>query len=345
MTGLQRVNGGICVPKGSSTVYVASCASEGGGIYQLRVDEKLRLVKVYPLDRPMYMAMTDSHLHVVLRQPFACSDDSGALRFSVEADGGLAGPGHICSTQGQGGCHILAGGKDVYVANYSSGSVIKMPDTLVRHAGRGAHPERQTAPHPHQCAFTPEGWYVCVPDLGLDEIIVYDRALRRVSQVKTPAGSGPRHMIFSPDGKQAFCANELDNTVSTFSYARGTSTCLHTTDALPDDRKKGTTLAAIRISGDGKELYTSNRGDNSISRFSVEGGKLRLESVADCGGESPRDFCLLPGGKLLVANERSDSLALFALRDGGMHLLDRMEGIPAPLCAVCKQGQNDNPIS
>lgn len=276
----------------------------------------------------------------MLRRPFADDPCSGVVQLEIDAGGRLSGDGEIRTTHGIVGSHVLADEEtgDVYVANYLSGSVVMLPDRLVVHQGRGTHPPRQECPHTHQAVFSPDRKYVCVTDLGLDKLFVYDRALRLCSEASVPPGHGARHLCFSPDGGTAFCVNELASTVSVFSWRDGALQYHHTVDTLPGRDKSRTDAASIRISADGRYLYTSKRGDDSISCFAVEGISLRLLAVVDSGGSCPRDFVLSSDGSLLVvANEDSDCLAVFALREGLPVLLRNQYPITRPFCVAFRE--------
>ena len=318
------------------SLYAASCVEDGGiYIYSFSKDGELKYRGKLPLDRPMYMASAGKCLYTVLRQPFPDKPDSAIVALDILPDGKLAKNSGPRSTQGGIACHLLVDGDDMYLTNYISGSVVKMPDTLVVHKGKGVHPQRQTSPHTHQAVFSPDKRFVCVTDLGLDKIFVYDRGLALRSEASVPAGHGARHMVFSPDGNFAFCANELASTVSSFFWNSGVLEHLGTVDALPGKDKSQTTSAAIRLSPDGNYLYTSNRGDDSISCFRVCGGEPRLFDIVNCEGRTPRDFIFSPDGKYLIcANEDSDNLSIFEVVEGQLFLLNSNPSIRKPVCVL-----------
>ncbi len=308
-----------------STVYIASCV-EDGGIYRCQLnDGKLKLLDKTPMDRPMYMTVSGDKLYVVLRAPFADSDDSGVITYDFLPDGSLHNPSEILSTKGQVACHILAKDGDTYCANYISGSVIKLPDTLVTHKGSGPNVVRQESAHVHYVGLTPDEEFVCAVDLGVDTIFLYDRNLKLCSKANTPAGQGPRHVVFSDDGKYLFCANELGSTVSAFSYNHGRLDLLDTVAALPENVCVENLPGAIRYR-DGK-LYVSNRGHDSVSVFRLK-EKLMLEGTVSCGGHWPRDFDFA-GRSMIIANEKSNSVCV---RD--LNSVTDIFPIPAPLCVA-----------
>lgn len=296
-------------------VYIASC-DENGGIYHyiMQNDATFKFMDKTCMPNPMYMAISNEKMYAVLRNPFKNSNESGVIRYTVNKNGTLCSKSEIISTHGEVACHILVSDNDIYCANYTSGSLIKLPDTLVMHSGRSVHPTRQTSPHIHFAAETPDKKYICAVDLGLDKIIVYDRNLNFVSDVKFLDGHGPRHIVFSADGNLAYCANELASTVSVLTYNNGHFTLKDTYNTLPSTFAGKNTMAAIRLHG--KYLYVSNRGHDTIVCFKTEGEQLILQSITPCGGNSPRDFDII-GNILICTNEESDNVTLFKL-DGAL---------------------------
>ena len=296
-------------------VYIASCTDDGG-IYQysLHDDGVLELVNKTRLDRPMYMTANNGKMYVVLRAPFEYSNESGVVSFDIADDGSLINMSECQSTMGEVACHIMADGDDIYCANYISGSVIKLPGTLVKHEGKGPNAIRQDSAHTHFVGLTPDNKYVCAVDLGVDTIFVYNKDMTLKSKAKVPDGHGARHIIFSKDGKYMFCANELESTLSVFSYNDGELTLLDTEKALPDDTQS--TAAAIRIYND--KIYVSNRGHNSVSVFTFSDNKLNLETTIPCLGDSPRDFDFI-NDFMICTNENSDNVTIFDCKDNFRH--------------------------
>ncbi len=292
----------------TKNIYIASCA-EDGGIYQYRLadNSKLELVEKTELDRPMYMVADNNKMYIILREPFENDSSSGVIVYDIDEDGRLVNPSEIQSTMGEVACHIMVDGNDVYCANYVAGSAIKLPDNLVVHSGQGVNLPRQNKAHVHFVGLTPDSKYVCVADLGLDTIFLYNKDMTLHSLVKVPEGHGARHLIFSEDGKYMFCANELKSTLSVFSYSNGELSLIDTVNLLPDDFKEKNTAAAIRIR-DGL-IYVSNRGFNSVSEVEFADGKMKLMRNIDCGGEGPRDFDFMDS-LMICTNENSNNVAV-----------------------------------
>ena len=296
-------------------LYIASCESDGG-IYRYRLEnERLTLLDKTPCDRPMYMAREGDTLYVLLRAPFEGSEESGVITYRIREDGSLTDPTPPVSTEGAVGCHITVRDGDIYVANYISGSVCHLGRALDVHEGRGSHPTRQDAPHAHSVLLSPTGKYVLSADLGCDRIYTYDRALRRVSVTEAEAGSGPRHMIFSRDGKYLYVLNELASTVTVYEAGEGTLTRKESVSTL--EGSTPSIAAAIRLSRDGSRLYVTNRGENTVAVFSVRGEELTKIASYPTEGDEPRDFALLADEKYaVVTNQFSDGILLYRHENG-----------------------------
>ncbi len=318
-------------------IYIASCAKDGG-IYLCDFEnETLSTREIYPCDRPMFLAKSGNKFYTVLRQ--ACGDFSALVNSSVNEDGTLSDFGSPVSTEGIVACHLCVHENDVYFTNYLSGSVSRIRngvcDKLSVHSGKGVHQTRQDAPHTHFVGITPDGNHLVSTDLGIDTIFVYDFDLNIVSKAAVPAGHGARHLVFSKDGKKMYCANELASTVSVFNYdAQSASlSLLGTYPALPHGFDGQSTIAAIRISDDGKYLYTSNRGHDSITCFEICGDTLNALSHTPCGGKSPRDFNI-KDGLLFCTNEVSGNVTVFECNGANLKKLDAELSVPGALCVI-----------
>lgn len=313
-----------------SVFYIASCDKDGG-IYRYEFDGRNVTEKQFvPLDRPMYLSIKNYKCHAVLRAPFD-NDESGIVSFNLDKDGNLTDKSNIASTKGVVGCHLAVTEKDVYVANYLSGNVFKTPQKIISHSGKGVHPTRQDAPHTHCTVITPDGKYICVADLGIDKIFVYDMELREVSSVKLPDGMGPRHIIFTGDGKTAYCICELSNEITVLNYADGKLKYITAVSCLPEDFNGENTAAAIRIKDE--FLFVSNRGHNSISVFEIKNKIPVFKSAINCGGIGPRDFNIFDN-LLVCTNENSDDVTFFEIDNGNLKPLSLKLNIKTPICVI-----------
>ncbi|MCX6866503.1 MAG: lactonase family protein [Verrucomicrobia bacterium] len=258
---------------------------------------------------------------------------SAVAAFAIAADHHLTFLGET-STGGKGACHLAVdpAGGTVAVAHYSDGriSTVRLNDqgapvatvSVISNQGSGPNQTRQAGPHAHGVYFDMSNHHLCVPDLGLDKVLVYpfDPATSKLGgclpPLTTAPGAGPRHMAFSPDEKYAYVINELDNTVLAASYQDGTLMALGTVPTLPKDFAGNNTTAEIEVSPDGCFAYASNRGHDSITVFrrDVKSGALTLLQHAPCGGKKPRHFKLAPGGKwLLCAHQDANTISVLPL--------------------------------
>lgn len=311
-------------------MYIAAC-DENGGIYHYKVEGATVTEKqFFPLDRPMYMEISDDRLYCVLRDPLG-DGKSGIITLDIDSNGNIYNKSEVISTLGVVGCHLTVSEKGIFCANYVSGDVFRTPDLLVAHEGNGVHPTRQDKPHTHCTVLTPDKKYVCVCDLGVDKIFIYDLDLNKISETKFPDGAGPRHIVFSDDGKYMYCVTELSNEVFSFAYNDGKLEKLFSISTLPEDFKEKNTAAAIRINGE--FLYASNRGHNSIAVYKVNGGNMFLIDIVSCGGIGPRDFNITDN-LLVCTNENSNNVTFFELKDGIPEILDFKLEMPGPLNVI-----------
>ncbi len=315
-------------------IYIASCTADGGIYrYTLSQDGDLTPIDFAPMDRPMYMTIANNKMYILLRAPFE-NGESGLIVYDLDKDCRLINPSEIRSTKGKVACHLMVDGDAVYCANYVSGSVIKMPDTLVHHHGQGMDPKRQEGPHAHFVGLAPDQRYVCVADLGLDAVYLYDKSLAYVDQIKIPTGHGARHLVFSDDGRYMFVANELWSTVSVFGYSDGEFRMIDTKSCLPQDFCGESTASAIRYHKG--FVYVSNRGHDSIARMCFDGETLTLIDTFSCQAKTPRDFDFV-GEHLICTGQDSDEITLFKVSvDGELRFMSSHD-VKSPICVVYKE--------
>lgn len=320
---------------GHCNIYIASCEEEGG-IYHYQSDGvgNIILQKKYSFDRPMHMIISENRLYCLLRAPFKNRKESGLVSFHIEENGSLSCASTVQNTEGMVACHLAEIDGEIYCANYLSGSVIKMPDTMVVHSGHGVNRQRQEAPHTHYIGVTPDNEYVIVTDLGLDKIFLYHKDLTLHSITDMPPGCGPRHLVNYTDGKTIFCANELHSSISVLEYECGRLILKDTVSALPPDFEGISTCAAIRCE-DGK-VYVSNRGHDSIAVFGYRDGKLQIEEYVQTYGSETRDFWL-DEEAFICANQFSDNVTVIHRKNHA--LLYKLE-IKKPVCIVCMENSN-----
>jgi 6-phosphogluconolactonase len=241
------------------------------------------------------------------------------------------------SSRGGAPCHLVVDktGKCVLVANYSGGSVAAFPikedgrlgeaSAFVQHTGSSVDKARQEAPHAHSFYTSPDNRFAVAGDLGLDEVVVYklDAANGALTPndppfAKVPPGGGPRHFAFHPSAKFGYTNNEMTSSVTAFTYdaARGVLNSIQTISTLPKDFSGDNSTAEIEAHPNGKTLYVSNRGHNSIAVFAIDPKKGTLTDLghAPTQGKTPRGFAIDPtGGYLLAANQDTDNIMIFKI--------------------------------
>jgi 6-phosphogluconolactonase len=331
--------------------------TESKGIYVYNFDVKTgeaSLQSTQESKDPSFLARQDNFIYAVNEVPggegtvSAYSFKEGHLTFLNSLPSGGESPCFV---------EVHPKGTLIAVANYSSGSaalfdlesngVLSKRSRLVQHEGRGVDPVRQEKPHVHSTFFSKKGDRLYVQDLGLDQISVYpvNKSGNTFSLAEesedffTPAGGGPRHIVF--DKKEKFLYVVLEMTGQVASYKKEGDAWMYqsTYDINPEGFKGQNGGADIKLSGDGKFLYATNRGDaNTIATFSVEkGGELKKISNLPVKGKGPRNFNLSPDGKyLLVANQYTNNIVLFS-RDTKTGLLTdtgKEIAVPAPVCII-----------
>jgi 6-phosphogluconolactonase len=265
---------------------------------------------------------------------FAIDEATGALTSLNRQSSGGAGPAHVS---------VHPGGRWVFGANYGSGSVCVLPlrddgrlgppTDVVQHQGPGGPVQgRQEGPHAHQIVPTADGRFVLANDLGLDRTYVYrpDTTSGKLVPNDPPfgranPGAGPRHLAFHPGGRFVYVLNEIDSTVTAFAWdgERGAMAPFQTVSTVPPGHAGGNSTAQVIAHPNGRFLYGSNRGHDSIALFSVDPGDGRLTPVGHVPteGKTPRNFNLDPGARFLyAANQDSDTIVVFRVEDEGRRL-------------------------
>jgi 6-phosphogluconolactonase len=278
--------------------------------------------------------------------------------FKVDAATGQLKELNQQSSGGDAPCHLNvdATGKNVLVANYGGGSVAVLPvqgdgalkpaSAFVQHRGSSVNPSRQQAPHAHSVNLSPDNRFAFVADLGTDKLHVYafeaatgSLTARPELEVVLPPGSGPRHFAWGPKGRRAYVINELLQTVTRFSYVPklGRLTALETISTLPDAQPvAGNSTAEVRVHPNGKFVYGSNRGHDSIAVVDVSSrAGMKGVQYASTQGKTPRNFNFDPTGRFLfVGNQGSDSFTLFSVDAGTGRLTPTGQtfAVGAPVC-------------
>ena len=304
------------------------------GIHVFEVSDPLRE------PRPIHLFDEIAHASMVVRHPnravlYSVSevDDGELIALGISPDGSLRILDRVPSG-GAAPCHVSATTTGVYVANYGSGTVTayRLAEDgrfggLVdrhQHLGRGVH-ARQDGPHAHCIVPGPDGRSVYAADLGTDRIHRYNAVtggtaapFAPIDETPLSDGCGPRHLAFHPRESVAFVVGELNSTVSVLAVdpETGSLNRLGSVSTLPDDHDGNSIAAEVRVHPDGRSVYVSNRGHDSIAEFRFDDIDRRLvpSGHTPSGGRHPRNFAIHPSGRsMLVANQNDDNLVQFLI--------------------------------
>jgi 6-phosphogluconolactonase len=326
------------------------------GIYALRLDpasgDLAAPVVAAETSHPSFLALSPDR-----RFLYAIRDSEARVASFEVRDGALSLLPAAPAPKAVAGCHLAVDrtGRTLLVCNYHAGTVAALPlaadgrpgpGQVIHHEGRGPHPKRQEAAHVHSAAISPDNRFALVCDLGLDRIYTYqlDAAQARLAPGRPPftanaAASGPRHSAFSPDGRRFYASHELDNTVTAYDYvaASGALVLRQAVSTLPAGFVGESSAAEVALRPDGRFLYVSNRGHDSLAVFAVDGatGLLSPVEFAPAGGRNPRHFALSPDGAWLVcAHQGSSSIGVFRVdpATGRLSPVGNPVTVPDPVC-------------
>ena len=260
---------------------------------------------------------------------------SWAVRFPIGADGLLGAEERLAELPCEAPCHVSLSpdGSRIFAAAYSSATVVSLaadgsdlksyvfPDDDV-----GPNAKRQKKAYAHFTFMTPDATRLGAVDLGCDRIRFFDPSTLAVDpslEIKADRGDGPRHAVWSRDGRFLFVLNELGSSVASYAFGGRQFAKVGKWSMLPDGFSRweadGETLAtkaaAIKLTADGKILMASNRGHDSIAFYSVGvDGRLALRNIARLKGSFPRDFELMPGERFMVVGHKmSNEIQVYRL--------------------------------
>lgn len=355
---------------GKAIVYVGTSKREASkGIYAWRLDagsgkmEPLGLVA--ETMRPLFLALHPSRrfLYAVSRPTPVDRQNIGVvLAYAIESQTGKLTPLNSLPSRGIDPVDVSVDrtGKNLLVANFGSnsggGSVAVFPikgdgslaeaSDFIQYSGSGVNPQSQQGAHSHAINLSPDNRFAFVADLGLDKIFAYrfDQEKGKLTPNNPPfaalhPGAGPRQFVFHPNGRFFYVINQIQSSVTTFAYhaSVGTLKELQTVSTLPKDFTGTNTAAAIQVHPNGKFLYGSNRGHDSIAVFSInpQTGTLAPIEWVPTQGKTPGSFGIDPGGSwLIAANQASGSLVLFRLdpQTGRLHATGQSFAVGTPSC-------------
>jgi len=351
---------------GKFRVYVGTYTrGESKGIYSFILDTAAGTLTPEGLagetENPSFLAIhpTGDYLYSCGELDKVNGQASGSLTaFKIDPATGKLAKLNDVAAGGTSTCHvnISRNGRYAVLANYGSGSCAafaigtdgKLGERTAfhQHAGASADPGRQKGPHAHSVNFDKENKHVIVADLGLDQVKVYNfNAGSGAMTPNTPpftqvkAGSGPRHFTFHPSGKYAYVINEMACSVTAFNWnaKKGTLTEIETVTTLPEPVKRGYSTAEVVAHPNGRFVYGSNRGHNTIAVFRVDAatGKLTTVEHKSTQGGVPRNFAIDPTGQFLIAaNQDTHTIVLFRINQssGALEQVGAPVKAPAPVC-------------
>ncbi|MBM80497.1 MAG: 6-phosphogluconolactonase [Planctomycetaceae bacterium] len=349
-------------------IFISAFApGEKGAIHAFRLDlesgELSLTQKESSVEHPFFLALSPNRkfLYSIHAEKFGGKDNEHVAAYRIVSDDGKLELINRESALGTAACYLDVDqtGKTVVVANYSTGSVASLPVkedgslakavSFVQHKGSSVNTRRQTAPHAHSIVVGPKNGFVYAADLGTDQVLSY-RLDAKSSKLtvnsqpfeKTPAGAGPRHLTFHPNGKFMYVVNELTNSVTRFDYnaKSGHLKQLETISTLPKDFDGTSYCADLKITPDGRFLYATNRGHDSIASYEIaKDGKLSLLAINKSLGKGPQNLAITPNGKLLIcANMAGSNVVVFRIdsKTGGINSLGKPVEMTSPSCIMIR---------
>jgi 6-phosphogluconolactonase len=341
-------------------------SSKGIMVYRFYVESgKLAyLSQIEGVSNPSYLCVSKNNNFV-----YAVNEDGkngGVSSFTFEPVQGKLTFLNRQSSAGADPCYISVDDdrKNVYVANYSSGSLavlpigkngsLEPPSQVIQDEGKGPDTSRQQGPHVHTAYFSPNEKYLLYTDLGTDKLNIY-RVHGSKTQPLSPSdpsfvnlkpGSGPRHVTFSADKKYLYVLQEMGSAITVFNFNGGKPKELQTVSLLTKDFKGTNGAAAVHISPDGRFLYATDRLDASglvVYSINQESGELTLVQHVSTYGKNPRDFTIDPSGKfLLAANQDSDTIIVFKIdsASGRLTMTSNRISVGNPVCLKFTAAEN-----
>lgn len=322
-------------------IYVGTFSGEGSeGLYAYGFDretaELSHLQTVTDRESPnfQYIHPEGEYLYSVSREDFSDESPTHTVSaYQIDPQTGRLTLINEQSVEGRGPAHVSADplGRFIYVSNYATGNLavypiredggIEEPSDVVQHEGSSVHPTRQSDPHLHSTVPSIDGKFIYASDLGLDRIMIYkpDPAtglLVAAEPFESTPGSGPRHFAFHPGGRFAYSAEELTSTVAVLKVDQDTGALeqIQRVDMLPEDFEGENSAADIHVSPDGRFLYASNRGHDSLVIYAIDEstGELSLVGHEPTRGGHPRDFMIdRRGDFVMVANRDNNNVVVF----------------------------------
>lgn len=349
-------------------IFISAFApGDEGAIHAYRLDaDSGTLTEVHrhaDITEPFFLALSpDRNFLYSIHSPdqFGGESHEEIAAYAIVGDNGELKPLNRQSALGSASCYLEvdATGKTVLVSNYSTGSVASFPvqadgslgeaATFQQHVVATGDPSK-LGPRAHCFIISPDNRFAFAADLGLDKVLTYQLdaahstlAPHRQPFVRTPPGAGPRHLTFHPDGARLYAINEFGNSVTVYDYDSGTGMLVErqTISTVPDDFEGKSYCADLKITPDGRFLYGTNRGHDSIAAYRIgEDGTLTLLGIEPSLGKGPQNLAIMPDGKLLLcANMPGDNVVLFRIDpdSGALTQLGKPVSMPSPSCIILR---------
>ncbi|WP_342706096.1 lactonase family protein [Burkholderia arboris] len=343
---------------GCRTTRARNAEGTGISVYEISPSGSWQhLQTLEPLVNPSFLALNraQDRLYAVH------GDENEVSSYRFDSNSGRLSALNVRSGVGRNPVHLAFSrdGSSLVIAGYATGSLTRVPIAsdgsldspslpVVLEGRSGPHRVEQVSSHPHQVPrystrMTDSDWYI-VPDKGLDTVFAV-RWLPDGSSVikyaRAREGAGPRHAVFHHEQPYVYVVNELDSTLTTWSFdaSTGDLTAVNTVSVIPEDYHDWTRAAGIAIAADGRTLYVTNRGHDTIATLRLDSVTCLPTDVAwtPTGGLFPRFLCLGPDDKTLyVANENSHSIVQFTLESSsGLPIATgRRVETGSPVCIV-----------
>ncbi|MBI85153.1 MAG: 6-phosphogluconolactonase [Planctomycetaceae bacterium] len=347
-------------------VFISACApGDEGAIcaYQLDVEgAQLKLVhRTTGVENPFFFAISsdDRYLYALHSEGSGGTEHDQVAAYQVVGNSGHLKLLNRQSALGSAACYVDIDktGKMVVLSNYATGNVASYPvaedgslgesSSAIQHEGSSVDASRQEGPHAHCFVISPDNRFVYAADLGLDKVLGYrlDPATANLTSnlqafVPTEPGAGPRHLTFHPNGKHMYVIHELKNAVTLFDYNADTGVLIErqTISTLPDDFDGTSHCADVKITPNGRFLYGTNRGHDSIAVYRLdESGRLTLSGIEASLGQGPQNLAIDPGGELLLcANMVGNNVVIFRIdpHTGGLTPAGEPVSLPSPSCIM-----------
>ncbi len=344
---IQKLYVGTYTSEGSEGIYLCNFNSESG---------EISLDKIFKgVDNPSFLKVsTDKkYLYSVSRTTPEIEKSGGfVLAYKIGKNGTL----HFLNKQisnGAAPCHIDVSpdGKFAAIATYTGGTTSLYPinsDGSLQPASsiidnnKVQNENDKVVSHAHSMKFSPFDDKIYSADLGTDRLNIFlnkngELIWDKQKFVKLEKGAGPRHFEFHQNGNTIYVINELNSTITVIKRKDNRWEIVQNISTLPPDFEGESYCADIHISADGKYLYGSNRGHNSIAVFDVNpnSDELIFVGTVSVKGDWPRNFVIAPNGKfMLVANQRSGNITVFKInsKNGMPEFTGKEIKLPAPVC-------------